>query len=191
MTQRITNISNSYAVMAIFLLIAAIRTEGFVPAAAPQIHTTTTNTQLSVFGTSRGSSTRPSKNSPLLEEALSAYPYQFKSDADKTEKSQTFNEIARLYGDSEALEMVKICPQTLKFKRENFQPCLDSWEEQFGLEKAQAMVLRNPGLLGIRPEQTDGAESSMFFSYVVAVTRPLPKVVAVLGLLAILTGGMR
>lgn len=99
--------------------------------------------------------------------------------------------MARLYGDKEALEMVKICPQTLKFKRENFQRCLDSWEEQFGLEKAQAMVLRNPGLLGIRPEQTDGAESSMVFSYIVALTRPLPKIIAAGGLLAILTAGMR
>lgn len=181
-------LSASFTVVAISLLVAAIRTEGFTPAPITRSHVTT-NTQLSVFGTARARTS--TKNSPLLEDALTAYPYQFKSDADKLEKSQTFNEIARLYGDAEALEMVKICPQTLKFKRENFQRCLDSWEEQFGLEKAQAMVLRNPGLLGIRPEQTDGAESSMFFSYVVAVTRPLPKIIAAAGLLAIVTGGFK
>ena len=87
--------------------------------------------------------------------------------------------------------MVKILPMTLQFKRENFADCLDSWEEQFGLEKAQEMVLRNPGLLGVRPEQTDSAESAMFFSYVVAVTRPLPNIIAAGGLLAILTAGLR
>ncbi|KAL3773042.1 hypothetical protein ACHAWO_004201 [Cyclotella atomus] len=181
--------ANCRFTITLLLLTAAIyNTEGFTPTPLTRTHATT-NTRLSAFGTSKSRITK--NNSPLLEEALSAYPYKFKSDSDKFEKSQTFNEMARLYGDKEALEMVKICPQTLKFKRENFQRCLDSWEDQFGLEKAQGMVLRNPGLLGIRPEQTDGAESSMVFSYIVALTRPLPKIVAVVGLLAILTAGMR
>jgi hypothetical protein len=182
------NTTSSVAITLLFLATAIHNIKGFSPTHLTRTHTTT-NTHLSAFGTSKSRTTK--NTSPLLEEALSAYPYKFKSDADKFDKSQTFNEMARLYGDKEALEMVKICPQTLKFKRENFQRCLDSWEEQFGLEKAQAMVLRNPGLLGIRPEQTDGAESSMVFSYIVALTRPLPKIIAAGGLLAILTAGMR
>jgi hypothetical protein len=178
--------TNTFATMATLFFAALVSANGFTPAPILRTHSSATRTHLSAF-----KSRTTSKNSPLLDEALSSYPYQFKSDNDKQEKTQTFNEIARLYGDKEALQMVKICPQTLKFKRENFARCLDSWEEQFGLEAARAMVLRNPGLLGIRPEQTNGAESSMLFSYVVAATRPLPKIIAVAGLLAILTGGMR
>jgi hypothetical protein len=174
--------------VAAVLFIIAINTEGFAP--SPLVHTKPSSTQLSVWGRTN-TKQQSSASSPLLDEALSAYPYVFKSDDDKREKSQTFNEMARLYGDEQALQMVKLCPQTLKFKRDNFSRCLDSWEEQFGLDAAKAMVGRNPGLLGIRPEQTDNAEASMFFSYVVAVTRPLPKVIGALGLLAILTGGLR
>jgi hypothetical protein len=104
---------------------------------------------------------------------------------------QTFSEIARLFGDEEALAMVKIFPQTLKFQNENFARSLDSWEDQFGLEAAKAMVCRNPDLPGIRPEQTDGAEACMAFFYVIAATRPLPKIIGVALLLAILTAGLR
>ena len=170
----------------LYFIVAVVRTSGFTATPIKHKHLSTSNTRLSLFG-----SPRATKNSPVLDEALAAYPFKFKSDAEKKERSQTFNEIARLYGDDAALEMVKILPVTLQFKRDNFAGCLDSWEEQFGLEKAQAMVLRNPGLLGVRPEQTDSAESAMFFSYVVAVTRPFPKIVAAAGLLAILTAGFR
>lgn len=52
------------------------------------------------------------------------------------------------------------------------------------------MVRRNPGLLGVRPETTDDAEASMLFSYIVAYTRPLPKIIGVGGLLAIATAGI-
>jgi hypothetical protein len=184
--------TNPFAGTAILFILAALLTAdafAFTPAPIARDQSKSTTSQLSVFGSRTPA--RTTKNSPLLDEALTSYPYQFKSDQDKLEKTQTFNEIARLYGDKEALQMVQICPQTLKFKRQNFAPCLDSWEEQFGLDAARAMVLRNPGLLGVRPEQTDGAESSMAFSYIVAVTRPLPKIIAVGGLLAILTAGMR
>ena len=53
------------------------------------------------------------------------------------------------------------------------------------------MVCRNPDLPGIRPEQTDGAEACMAFFYVIAATRPLPKIIGVALLLAILTAGLR
>jgi len=180
--------SRCFTVITIYLyfIAAMVQTSGFTPTSITQNHLSTSNTRLSVFG-----SPRATKNSPLLDEALAAYPFKFKSDAEKKERSQTFNEIARLYGDDATLEMVKILPMTLQFKRENFADCLDLCEEQFGLEKAQAMVLRNPGLLGVRPEQTDSAESAMFFSYVVALTRPLPKIIGAGGLLAILTAGLR
>lgn len=140
---------------------------------------------------------RRTSSSPLLDEALSTYPFQFRPDGEKTSGtkascSAVFNELARLYGDEEALAMVQLVPQSLRFKKENFAPCLEAWEEQFGLEAAQGMVRRNPGLLGVPPSLAkEPAESSMAMSYVVAFTRPLPKLIAAGGLLAIMTAGMR
>jgi hypothetical protein len=128
----------------------------------------------------RGAAVKPS--SPLLEDALKAYPFV---NDDKTKLSTNFNELARLYGDKEALEMVKIMPRVLRFNADNFEPCLESWTEQFGLEKAQGMVRRNPGLLGVRPDQTEDADSSMYGSYFVAAIRPSPVTLAAWGLLLI------
>ena len=103
--------------------------------------------------------------------------------------STTFNELARLYGDDEALKMVKIMPSVLRFDSKNFEGSLASWTEQFGSEKAQAMVRRNPGLLGVRPEQTEDAESSLYGSYLVAALRPSPVALAVWGVLFLLLAG--
>jgi len=86
--------------------------------------------------------------------------------------------------------MVKIEPNTLKFKSQYFERSLDAWTEQFGLESAQAMVLRNPGLLCIPPWQAEQpSESCMALSYVVAATRPLPKILAVGLVLSVLGAG--
>eukprot|EP00578_Thalassiosira_sp_NH16_P010373 CAMPEP_0181107932 /NCGR_PEP_ID=MMETSP1071-20121207/17350_1 /TAXON_ID=35127 /ORGANISM="Thalassiosira sp., Strain NH16" /LENGTH=182 /DNA_ID=CAMNT_0023191481 /DNA_START=65 /DNA_END=613 /DNA_ORIENTATION=+ len=128
-------------------------------------------------------------SSPLLDDALSSYPYVIK-DEERSTLVENFNELARLYGDDEALAMVKIQPRSLKFKKDNFQIQLDSWEEQFGLEAAQGMVKRNPGLLGIGPTQLANSESSFYMSYVIAATRLSPIQLAVVGLLAfVLIGG--
>lgn len=143
--------------------------------------------------------------SPLVEEALSCYPFAFRPDNEKpnakgrpkyaTTKSQAtnaFNELARLYGDESAMKIVQIQPMSLCFNANNFAPCLDAWTEQFGLESAQAMVVRNPGLLAVPPVlAAEPAEASMALSYVVAITRPLPKIILCGGILAILTAGFR
>ena len=132
----------------------------------------------------RGGSAKPS--SPLLEDALKTYP--FVNDNPVT-LSTNFNELARLYGDEAALEMVNIEPRVLRFNADNFEGCLESWTEQFGLEKAQGMVRRNPGLLGVRPDQTEDAESSLYGSYLVAALRPSPVSLAVYGVLLIALAG--
>mmetsp|Transcript_27174 Transcript_27174/g.41320 ORF Transcript_27174/g.41320 Transcript_27174/m.41320 type:complete len:195 (-) Transcript_27174:292-876(-) len=145
---------------------------------------------------------RGGKSSPLLDDALAAYPYKFQPEkaADSTlyaavtqkEAATCFNELARLYGDKEALAMVKLQPRLLTFNSQFFAPCLDAWTDQFGLEAAQAMVQRNPGLLGVSPTLAqEPAEASMALSYVVGVTRPLPKLIAGGLLLAIATAGLR
>ena len=176
------------------MILSAVKmVTGFAPVVRPNTVRPTKDTRLHIFGQNKPQqSTRSNKkSSPLLDDALEAYPYIFKSDEEKASASANFNEIARLYGDEEALAMVKIQPRVLKFKRDNFVPCLESWEEQFGLESAKAMVCRNPGLLGVRPEQTDNAEASMFFSYLVAATRPWPQIVGAGLVLAILSSGLQ
>lgn len=156
----------------------------------------TTTTSLHIFGRSAGTApTKKSPSSPLLEEALAIYPFQFRPEGEaksgtRTSCTATFNELARLYGDEEALAMLKIEPNTLKFKSEYFERSLNAWEEQFGLESAQAMVMRNPGLLCIPPWQAEQpSESCMALSYVVAATRPLPKLLAAGLVLTVLTAG--
>ena len=85
-----------------------------------------------------------------------------------------FNTIADLYGPEEALTMVRIQPGALAFSRENFGPCLDAFGEKFGLEESKAMVLRNPGLLSVKPASAATADDlTVQLSYVVAVTRPI------------------
>ena len=61
---------------------------------------------------------------------------------------------------------------------------MDAWTEQFGEEKAKAMVRRNPGVLGIKPEQTGDAEATMAFSYVVAAGPVLGAAIAIAALAA-------
>ena len=129
------------------------------------------------------------KSSPLLEEAFAAFPYEFIDENEKrtrltsTTKSKAtkaFNEMARLYGDERALAMVKTQPAVLTLKSENFAPSLDVWAEAYGSrEAAQAMMVRNPGLLGIPPVlAAENTDATMAMSYVIAITRPtLPKFV--------------
>ena len=142
---------------------------------------------------------RKSAQSPLVEEALREYKFTFRPDNElpgtkgrpifstsERQAKETFNELARLYGDEEALDMVKIQPMVLCFQSKNFEPCLDAWTEQFGLDAAKAMVNRNPGLLGVSPQlAAQPAEASMGLSYVVALTRPsIPKFVALVTILS-------
>jgi hypothetical protein len=164
---------------------------------------TTTASAISLFN-KKGSSTSSKSSSPLVEEALALYPFQFRPDdeplkakgrpmfaASQRQARTTFNQLAKLYGDEQALGMVKIQPMCLCFTSSNFEPCLEAWTEQFGEDAAKAMVYRNPGLLAVSPTLAkEPAEASMALSYVVAVTRPLPKFIAAGGILAILSAGL-
>ena len=84
-----------------------------------------------------------------------------------------FQELAKVYGPDEALQMTKDLPACLAFDKSNFKPSLVEFGKIFGEEEAKEMVKRNPGLLAIKPE--DAAKSddqTMKFSYVIAKTRP-------------------
>lgn len=101
-----------------------------------------------------------------------------KSFSDREEKDlrSTFKELARLYGEDNALQMVKDLTIVLAFKRNYFAPSLEAFSEVFGEEESKAMVQRNPGLLALPPSGAGGADSvtdqTMQFSYLVGYTRP-------------------
>ena len=86
----------------------------------------------------------------------------------------TFNTVAKLYGEENALKMVKIQPGILAFNKDNMAASLDAFAENFGLEEAKEMVIRNPGLLSVKPANAEGADDlTMQLSYVVEFTRPI------------------
>lgn len=110
------------------------------------------------------------------------------TDITEAQAKKSFNILANLYGDERALGMVKAQPICLAFDTNNFAACLDNWSEVFGLEGAQAMVARNPGLLAVRPEEAAKAtDSTMAFSYIVALTRPVGPLLLAGTLFLILT----
>ena len=98
-----------------------------------------------------------------------------------------FDEIASLYGDEEALKMVKIQPGVLAFNKENFGPSLAAFGAKFGADEAREMVIRNPGLLSVKPINAEAADDlTMKLSYVVDFTRPIGALgpIATIGLLS-------
>ena len=85
-----------------------------------------------------------------------------------------FNAIAQLYGEDNALQMVKIQPGILAFRKENFAPSLAAFSEVFGEEESKDMVIRNPGLLSVNPKSAAAVDDlTMQLSYVVQYTRPI------------------
>ena len=99
----------------------------------------------------------------------------------------TFNTVAKLYGEENALKMVKIQPGILAFNKDNMAASLDAFAENFGREEAKEMVIRNPGLLSVKPANAEDADDlTMQLSYVVEFTRPIGAAGPV-GLLALLS----
>ena len=183
---RLFLLTNTLVMMILFTVTIV---DGFNTLVGPTIRTShSTKTSLHAART---------KASVLLDEALDAYPYRFKPEnkrgmVTREKATVAFNELARLYGDENALAIVKLEPRALVFNSDNYAPCIEAWTEQFGLEASQGMVGRNPGLLAVKPKQAQKpAEDSMVFSYIIAVTRPLPKLIGVGLLLSILTSGMQ
>jgi len=104
-------------------------------------------------------------------------------DITEKEARAAFVELAKCYGDQEALQMVKATPICLSFNKNNFKPSLEAFADIFGKQEAQQMVQRNPGLLALNPESAATAtDQTMVFSYLVGYTRPVGPIL--LGLLA-------
>jgi hypothetical protein len=86
----------------------------------------------------------------------------------------SFNILASLYGDDVALQMVKIQPGVLAFNKDNFRPSLEAFANKFGIDEAKGMIIRNPGLLSVKPANAESADNlTMQLSYVVEFTRPI------------------
>lgn len=95
---------------------------------------------------------------------------------DAKDLTDTFNALASIYGDEEALAMVKIQPNVLSFTRTNFAPALEAFGEKFGYDESKEMIQRNPGLLATTPVAAEASDDlTMKMSYVIDVTRPLGK----------------
>lgn len=117
-------------------------------------------------------------------------PNARKSMADITEEmaAESFNVLASVYGEDRALGMVKTEPLSLAFDSSAIAETFAIWAEKFGEEETKEMVLRNPGLLSVKPvyaKKTD--DSTMAFSYIVAATRPIGAAGPALILLLVLT----
>jgi hypothetical protein len=107
------------------------------------------------------------------------------TDITEQEAKASFTELAKLYGEERALDMVKALPICLAFDKKAFAASLSAWSEIFGAEESKDMATRNPGLLAVRPDEAGKAtDSTMTFSYIVAYTRPLgPVALPLLGFL--------
>lgn len=100
-----------------------------------------------------------------------------RTDISETDAKTTFNELSKLYGAENALEMTKALPVCLTFKRTLFAPALKEYANIFGEEEAKAMMCRNPGLLAVKPvEAARATDQTMQASYLIASTRPFGDV---------------
>jgi hypothetical protein len=105
-----------------------------------------------------------------------------KTFADRNEKDlkACFQDLSKVFGTEDALQMVKDFPIVLAITRKDLQPVMKAFSETFGEEDAAAMVKRNPGLLFLRPPVAATADDlTMKFSYIIAFTRPVGPLILV------------
>ena len=84
--------------------------------------------------------------------------------------------------------MTKDLPSILAFEKANFRPSFVEFGKIFGTQEAKEMVMRNPGLLAVKPvDAANSDDQTMQFSYIVAKTRPIGGVLlyGTFGLLSI------
>jgi hypothetical protein len=176
--------------LALAIILATSTTEGFFaskPGGAKAKSSPQADKAVEIFDKNYSFNRPPVKSSPLsrfgmpvkdfdgtvLQKRAEGTAGKRLTDIDEKQARTTFNELAKLYGDEEALKMVKDFPICLVFNKNKFGHSLDALIRNFGEEKAKGMVQRNPGLLAITPEDAAGAnEQTMVFSYLIGITRP-------------------
>ncbi|CAM9636982.1 unnamed protein product [Ectocarpus sp. 12 AP-2014] len=96
--------------------------------------------------------------------------------------ASTFAEMCKVYGEDNAVQMVKNSPACLGYDGSVFRATFEAFTEVFGEEETKGMVTRNPNLLAVRPTGFGGAANAksdtMQMSYVIAATRQVLHVVA-------------
>lgn len=156
----------------------------------PQNNPTSTTLKMAMFGgspkkTPPGEKSKKSRTAAKMtaeDEAVSIFKAKFAKIRKKTPIIEsnlrlTFREMCKVYGTDNALTMVKNLPKVLEFNRKNFQPTFEILCNKFdGKDNTLAMLLRNPGLLNLRPQgycsAEDAGDETMTFSYIIAYTRP-------------------
>ena len=150
---------------------------------------------LKLFGRS-GSAAPLSPKSPSADAAVSIFTNRFAAKRKarpiiEADLRANFAEMSKLFGDVRSLEMVEILPQLLEMERSHFTPSYEIYCRKFGNDETDALLLRNPVLLGLKPDGYGGAEEAegdtIALSYVIAATRPLGKygLLGIVGLLSV------
>jgi len=96
------------------------------------------------------------------------------TDLTEQDVSKNFNALCAVYGEDRAIDMVKIFPICLSFNSNDFAKSYEAWSDIFGAEESLDMVSRNPGLLAVSPsDAASSTDQTMYFSYIIAATRPI------------------
>lgn len=107
-----------------------------------------------------------------------------------------YAELSKIFGDEMSLGLVKTTPAVLQMERSYFAGTYAVFCEKFGVDETDALLLRNPGLLAIKPDgwgpdgyagAGEAGPETIAMSYVIAATRPLGKygVFGLVGLLSV------
>jgi len=182
----------------------------FAPHAAPSgvfasgRYVSTSATSLNLFGAKKSTPTSSAANSPAADDAVAVFTRKYGSrrkakPIDESKLRSAYAELARLFSEESASKMAKAEPCVLEFRQSYFEEIKVIFDEKFGEEATQGLLIRNPGLLGIKPDgwgeegyggaATAGPET-IALSYVIAATRPLGNF-GLVGLLAlVLTPGI-
>ena len=133
--------------------------------------------------------------SSLASEAVSIYLTKLKPkegtfvDRSEEELKVCFQELSEIFGQDDAMDMVKRGPKVLASYPSVFKESMEEYSKIFGEEEAKAMVKRNTGLLFVQPvDARDVDDTTMKMSYVIAFFQPLGPY-WLYGMLALLATG--
>lgn len=194
-------LSRNFILAACLCLVAARPLTAFAPQSAPTTALSRPDTSLGMIFGAKKTGGGAAQTSAAADEAVDFFVGKYGSKRknkpiDESKLRGNFAELVRLFGEQDATKMVRATPQVLEFRRSYFAPIVEIFDDKFGVEATRGLLLRNPALLGIKPDgwgeegyggaATAGPET-IALSYVVAATRPLGNfgIVGLLGVMSI------
>ena len=159
---KVSNTKSSIYLLFTSCLLTVVVVEGFfqnaAKAATPFKKSSLTQDAIDIYGTKYPFNQAPKEKSVLSKYAGFGVPKvdidgtkydkfgkegSSKRLTDITEKqaSDSFNELARLYGEERAIQMVKISPICLAFDKAQFAGSFTEWSSIFGEEETQEMYV--------------------------------------------------